>query len=89
MDELLDFFTQFGQLLSDLKVSDHTLFIGNFNSVVLLLQFLNFCLKKKKKDQNSDSISIYYCNFELLTLVELVYLLPSNLIVTGMCKRNI
>lgn len=46
VDELLYLFTQFGQLLSDFKVSDHTFFIGNLNGVVLLLILLDFCTEK-------------------------------------------
>lgn len=47
VDEFLYLFPKFGQLLSDFKVSDHGLFVGNLNSVVLLLILLYFCTDKK------------------------------------------
>lgn len=49
VDKLLYLFAQFGQLLSDFKISDHALFIGNLDGVVLLLILLNFCTEKFSK----------------------------------------
>lgn len=55
VDEFLYLFTQFGQLLSDFKVSDHALFIGNLNDMILLLILLYFCTEKeKRKNQRYD-----------------------------------
>lgn len=46
LGEFLDLFAQFGQLLSDFKVSDDTLFIGDLYGVILLLVPLYFCREK-------------------------------------------
>lgn len=54
VDEFLYLFTQFGQLLSDFKVSDYALFIGNLNDMILLLILLYFCTEKDKKNQRYD-----------------------------------
>lgn len=61
VDDLLDLFAQFGQLLSDFKVGDHALLVGNLNAVILFFILLYFCkqqksavgLKKKKRNHGT------------------------------------
>lgn len=55
VDEFLYLFPKFGQLLSDFKVSDHGFFVGNLNSVVLLLILLYFCTDKKNQQYGERS----------------------------------
>lgn len=43
VNELLDLFAQFGQLLPDFEVSDDVLFVWYVNDMILLLQLLYSC----------------------------------------------
>lgn len=54
VDERLDLITQFGQLLSDFIVSEHTLFIRDLNFVVLLFILLHFCREKNQHYEKDD-----------------------------------
>ena len=47
VDKLLDLFAEFGQLLSDFKVGDHTLLVGNLNAVILFFIFLYSCKQQR------------------------------------------
>lgn len=42
VNEFLDLFAQFGQLLSDFKVGDDALLVGNLNAVILFFILLYF-----------------------------------------------
>lgn len=47
VDELLDLFAQFGQLLSDFEVGDHALLVGNLDAVILFFILLYFCERQR------------------------------------------
>lgn len=63
VDKLLNLFAQFGQLLPDLEVGDHTLLVGDLDGVILLLILLDFCTeniekKNEKKNENDWALGL-------------------------------